>query len=108
MKTISDLSEKLRPICEFEIRRGNQIERVDRPAGSNCPLAIIFAEPLDIAGYVKQHGLPKDVDTWENLDSHYPIEAGYFCERTHHAIAGPTERKARADRTSTYELHTRH
>lgn len=91
MKPIPDLSKKLQPIVDFEIGRGNRVERVDRPAGSNCPLAIIFVYPLDISGYTERHGLPKGVRTWENKDRHYPLEVGYFCEETHHAISGPTK-----------------
>ena len=90
MESITDLAESLRGVLAFELARGNTIVRVDRPAGSNCPLAVILARPLDVAGFKADHGLPADVDTWVNRDSHYPLEAGYFCERTHHALAGPT------------------
>lgn len=92
MKQITDLSDKLRPIYEYEIGRGNRVERVDRPAGSKCPLAIIFALPLDIQGFVRAHGLPNGVKTWSNRDQHYPLEDGYLCEETKHAIAGPATR----------------
>jgi len=89
MTNIPDLAESLSGIMAFELARGNAIVRVDRPAGSRCPLAVIFARPLDIAGFKASHDLPSSVDTWQNRDSHYPLEAGYICERTRHAIAGP-------------------
>lgn len=89
MNQVRDLSEALKKIYEYEIGRGNQIERVDRPAGSNCPLAIIFRAPLDVSGFVIAYGMPTGVKTWENRDSHYPLEKGYVCESTHHALAGP-------------------
>lgn len=89
MDKISELSDLLQPIFNFEISRGNHVERVDKPAGSNCPLAVIFSKPLGIHEYAHEHGLPAGVRTWENKDRHYPLEAGYFCEKTHHAIAGP-------------------
>lgn len=92
MKAIPDLSENLKPIFDFEIGRGNHVERVDRPAGSSCPLAVVFETPLDIPGYIERHGLPNGVRTWENKDRHYPVEAGYVCEETRHAISGPIER----------------
>ena len=89
METVPDLSDNLRGVLAFELARGNAIARVDRPAGSRCPLAVILARPLDIAGFKAANGLPSGVGTWENRDSHYPIEAGYLCERTRHALAGP-------------------
>lgn len=89
MDKIPDLSDRLQVILDFEIARGNRVVRIDKPAGSNCPLAIIFSEPLGMQEYTRKHGLPEGVRTWENKDRHYPLEAGYFCEKTHHAIAGP-------------------
>jgi hypothetical protein len=89
MNRIPDLSETLWPIFDYEVSRGNQIVRIDKPAGSSCPLAVIFSMSLDIQGYIAAHGLPNGVNTWENRDSHYPLEKGYFCEHTRHALAGP-------------------
>lgn len=90
MINVPELSSTLRPIFDFEIGRGNRVERVDKPAGSNCPLAVIFSAPLCISEFLQEHRLPEGVRTWENKDRHYPLEAGYFCEKTHHAISGPT------------------
>lgn len=91
MNPIPDLSEALQPIYDYEISHGNSVERIDRPAGSNCPLAVIFVAPLDISGFASAHGLPKDIKTWENRDRHYPLEQGYVCELTRHALAGPLQ-----------------
>ena len=90
MEEISDLADSLRDILAFELARGNNVVRVDRPSGSRCPLAVILAHPLDIAGFTAAHGLPVSVETWENLDPHYPFETGYICERSRHALAGPS------------------
>jgi hypothetical protein len=84
------LSTRLDGIVEFELQRGNSIERIDRPAGWNCPLAVIFRMPLDIVGFQAVAGIPSGVRTWQNRDTHYPLETGYVCEQTNHAIAGPT------------------
>ena len=89
MKQIPDLSDALKKIYDYEIARGNEVERIDRPAGSDCPLAVIFRSPLDISGFVSIYGLPSGVKTWENRDRHYPLEKGYVCEGTRHALAGP-------------------
>lgn len=89
MKKIPDLSDNLRPIFDYEIRRGNSVERIDRPAGTNCPLAVIFSKPLDIQGFTRTYGLPPSVSTWSNRDKHYPMEDGYLCEKTRHVLAGP-------------------
>ena len=89
MNQIFDLSNTLKGIYDYEIGRGNRVERVDRPAGSNCPLAVIFHAPFDVSGFVTIYGLPDGVKTWENRDRHYPLEKGYVCERTGHALAAP-------------------
>jgi hypothetical protein len=87
----SILSARLRSIVEYEIARGNAIARIDQPAGTRCSLAVVFTKPLDIGGFKSSNSLPAGVDTWENHDRHYPLEAGYVCERTRHAISGPLQ-----------------
>ena len=87
----SILSARLRSIVEYEIARGNAIARIDQPAGTRCSLAVVFSKPLDIGGFKSSNNLPTGVDTWENHDRHYPLEAGYVCERTRHAISGPLQ-----------------
>jgi len=94
MKQAADLCDSLRPVFEYEIGRGNCVERVDRPAGTKCPLAVVFAMPLDIDGFMRTHELPHGVRTWANRDQHYPLEDGYTCEKTNHAIAGPAAVKS--------------
>ena len=91
MNEVSDLAEGLRDIFAYEVARGNVVVRADRPAGSRCPLAVIFARPLDFAGYGAQHSLSSTISTWQNHDAHYPLEAGYVCERTRQALAGPIQ-----------------
>lgn len=60
---VSGLSSKLQPVVAFELNRGNRIERIDRSAGTNGPLAVIFALPLDIGGFTASSGLPPGVQT---------------------------------------------
>jgi hypothetical protein len=89
MIDLHGISNQLRPLLDFELSRGNGIERVDRPAGTRCPLAVILKKPLDFKGYADANGFPSGVSVWENRDAHYPIEAGYVCEKTNQALAGP-------------------
>ena len=85
------VTSTLQVVLSFDLERGNTVVRVDQPAGTRCPLAVVLAKPLDIAGFKESHGLPPMVNTWKNLDSHYPLEAGYVCEQTRHAIVGPLQ-----------------
>jgi len=89
MEDLKYLSSSLKPIVDYELHRGNEIERIDRPAGTKCPLAVVFKKPLDFKGYESQHGKPKGVDKWECRDQHYALESGYVCEKTRQGIAGP-------------------
>jgi len=89
MSSVPGLSPSLQSVLLYELARGNAIDHIEQPAGTRCPLAVVLAKPLDIAGFKDEHGLPSGVDTWENHDKHYPVQAGYVCERTRHALSGP-------------------
>ncbi len=84
------LCSHLAPVCDFEIQHGNRVVRVDAPAGSACPLAVIFAERLRILGTSTIGDLAPEVEYRESRDPHYPIEAGFGCKVCRHAVAGPT------------------
>jgi hypothetical protein len=83
------ISENFRVLVAHELALGNPIARIDQPAGTRCPLAVNFVKPLDFSGFARLHQLPVGVETWENRDAHYDIQAGYICTRTRHVIAGP-------------------
>jgi hypothetical protein len=83
------LSTNLHAIYDLELSLGNAVVRVDEPAGDRCPLAIIFRNPLHRAKIETTLSLPPTVKWWECRDPHYPIEGGYACNETGHAIAGP-------------------
>lgn len=89
MEDLKYLSSTLKPIVDFELSIGNEIERIDRPAGTRCPLAVVFKKPLDFRGFEELNGKPKGIDRWENRDRHYDVESGYVCEKTRQAIAAP-------------------
>lgn len=86
---VPGLSDALRPIYLRERAIGNRVIRVDRPAGSRCELAVIFERPLQFAGIDSDLDLSADVERWSSRDPRYPLEEGYRCSRSGHAIAGP-------------------
>jgi len=79
----------LRIVYDYEIAHGNTIVRIDAPAGSECEYALVFADSLKIWGTAKTGELPLVVRSWECRDTHYPIEAGFYCGEHRHSIAGP-------------------
>jgi len=84
------LSDDLEPIYQLELQLGNQVVRVDTPAGTACPLAINFRDPLHLAEIAKLKLAPS-VSQWSNADPHYPKETGYRSNTSKHALAGPTQ-----------------
>jgi hypothetical protein len=87
--TNSQLSSDLQPIYELELTLGNAVARVDRPAGTECPLAVIFRDPLHFGEIHHRLKLPASVKEWNNADPHYPSEAGFYSTTSKHALAGP-------------------
>ncbi len=84
------LSDDLKPICELERAFGNEIVAVLEPAGSECPFAIVFRDPLHFDAITADLSLPDTVTKWENDDPHYPIQSGFACSRTRHSVSGPS------------------
>lgn len=89
MTVIGSLSDDLLPIYQLEIGLGNEVARIDELEGSACPLAVIFRQPLHFDEIRKAITLPSSVRYWESRDGHYPMEAGYACAKTGHALAAP-------------------
>ena len=83
------LARTLQTIYEFELSCGNQVERIDEPAGSICPYAVVFMQPLHIDEIEKQLSLDESVFFWESFDPHYSIERGYQCKTSKHCVCGP-------------------
>lgn len=87
------LCADLRPIYDFELAHGNYVTGVAAPAGMKCDYAVSFAEPLHFIGTPAAENLPATVEYWECCDPHYEIEAGYFCHKHQHSIAGPIDER---------------
>lgn len=86
---MTKLSKDLIPIYNLELDRGNEIARIDEPAGSKCPYAMIFKRPLHKNEIESELDLPKSIRYWECHDAHYEKEAGYVSDETRHIVAGP-------------------
>ena len=89
------LSPSLQPIVDLELIKGNKVLRIDEPAGSRCPYAIVFKFPLHFQEIKESLTLSSSVEEWENKDPHYPIERGFFCNETEHSITGPSSAEFR-------------
>jgi len=83
----SKLAEILHHVLDSELQRGNRICRIDEPAGTRCPLAIVFTLPLQ---KIDEH-LDRRLRWAEIRDTHYePVATGgYFCVKTRHYVYGP-------------------
>jgi hypothetical protein len=86
---MTKLSADLLPIYELELSRGNEIARIDEPAGTKCPYAVVFKRPLNKTAIEAQLVLSPAVQYWESRDSQYGTEAGFYSEDSRHVIAGP-------------------
>jgi len=86
---VQRLCEHLRLVYELELNLGNSVQRVDEPAGTRCPLAVIFAAPLHFAEAEAKSLIKPPLRRWVNVDPHYPREAGLVCEESQHVLAGP-------------------
>jgi hypothetical protein len=83
--------DHLRPVVELELQLGNVIKRVDAPAGTRCPLAIVFLDVLHRAE-IERVLMPSEPISWqESSDPHYEVggTAGYLCEEERHFVYGP-------------------
>ena len=83
------LCSDLRPIYDHELADGNYVASVAAPAGTKCAYAVTFAAPLTFVDTQAAEGLPSFIQYWECRDPHYDLEAGYFCAKHQHSVAGP-------------------
>jgi hypothetical protein len=85
------LSKDLRPIFDLEIELGNEVAYVAEPAGTECPYAVSFKQPLHLQPIYERLKLPAEIKFWESRDPHYEIEAGFSSSASRHTVSGPIE-----------------
>ena len=84
-----EICKTLLPIFELEISLGNTVESINSPAGTKCPYAVNFTKRFHFKEIEKQLILASSVDKWKNIDSHYPKQSGYVCNKYKHSLAWP-------------------
>ena len=94
------LSKDLLPIYELELALGNELDRIDEPAGSKCPYAIVFKYPLHKREIDSTLILTSHVRYGETHDSHYGLDTHYFSDESRHAVIGPLPGSHRNPRSS--------
>jgi hypothetical protein len=85
------ISGDIRTIVEYELAHGNEITRIDQPAGTKCPLAVILRFPFRIRNSGIDGAIPLTVAWWEYEDPHYPADwsSGFKSIESSHAVAAP-------------------
>ena len=93
-QTRQKLSIDLQPIYDYEMANGNSVLRVDEPAGTSCPLAVVFVKPLNKKQIATALKLDRDVTWHENDDPHYEVggTAGFTSKKSHQFVYGPFHR----------------
>jgi len=93
MHGIRHLSADLKPIVELELRLGNAVERIEEENWTICSYGVVMQRPLHVNEIKRELKLPPTVRDWDNDDTHYPLEIGYFCETMRHSVSGPKPKK---------------
>ena len=86
-----EISDDIRAIVEYELDNGNEIVRVDQPAGTKCPVAVILKFPFRIRKSRADGVVSATVSWWEYEDAHYPADwsCGFKSVKSSHAVAAP-------------------
>lgn len=94
-----DIRDKLDPVLlaifDIEIAGGNQVARVDEPAGTLSPLAVVFKNRLNRSRIEESIKVPDHIVWHENDDQHYEINGmgGYASKSTHQFVYGPLKHR---------------
>lgn len=71
-----------------EEARGNKIKEMSE-GWSKANLVIDMEESLDIDYANSLIALGEKLRYWENNDTHYTLQKGYYCDECKQSIAGP-------------------
>jgi hypothetical protein len=85
------VSPDIQAIVDYELAHGNKIARVDRLAGTKCPLAVILEFPFGLLADVI-HGIDLSTVSWWEFESpDYPADwaSGFKSLQSSHAVAAP-------------------
>ena len=74
--TFESVCEHLRDACRRELENGNEVLRIDEPAGTQCPL-VVFRYKLTIIGTLETGDLDSRVRHWESRAPHYELRLDY-------------------------------
>ncbi len=55
---------ELKQIYTIELSLGNEVKHIDEPAGTSCPLAIIFKDMLHFEQLKEQITLSDNIEFW--------------------------------------------
>lgn len=85
------LSADLQPLYDMELEAGNSVVRVDEPAGTLCPLAIVMKNPIDKDRLGKCVQSIPSIFWHENNDQHYEAHGmgGYTSTESRQFLYGP-------------------
>ena len=85
------LSADLQPLYDMELEAGNIVDRVDEPAGTLCPLAIVMKSPLNKSRLRERAQSIPSVFWHENSDQHYEVHGmgGYSSRESRQFLYGP-------------------
>jgi hypothetical protein len=83
-----NLCKHLSPILKNDLENGNQVLEFSN-GWSNAEMVYDMSRPLNIREIITL-SLDNCVVYWENQDTHYRIQLGYYCNVCKHSIAGPS------------------
>lgn len=82
--------EHIKMILTHEEKRGNKIkEQSEGWSKANLVIDMEASLDVDYANSLIVSGVK--LRYWENDDSHYPLQKGFFCDECKQAIAGPKQ-----------------
>jgi hypothetical protein len=87
------LSTDLVQIYDWALQEDNVVLRVDEPAGTACPLAVVFTKPIIRADVEAALALSASVFWHESADQHYEVNgmAGFASRASHQFVYGPKQ-----------------